>query len=232
MKDQILFCGGSHLAHAKEVIDDSAISKKHEINVDYIITAGARIRNQLVAGEEFTYNKETGISPPALKINSLKSFIPNSYSYIIIIGNYFIPYRLLGYFQNWDNRPMSTEITKEIILNSFTEIPHHSPPYSFQSTFIELLAKHKEGSTLIFVPDPRSTDTKVPPELICMYYECLKNYLGNLGINYVDHICETYSHETGAGLIEYLRNPPNDIIHMNQEYWKKQLAPVFEKLKT
>lgn len=228
MKRKILFCGGSHLAHAKEAIDDSWLSEDKSLALDYVVTAGVGVRKQLLTGEQFKFTKERGMIPLPVKINTMESFFPDNYECIVIVGNYFLPSRLTDYIESWHRLPMTDSIVKEIICHSFYEIPYKSKPFSFKSNFIELLAANTFNSKILFVPDPRVPNIKIPADFSERYYKYLQEHIENLGIHYIPHNKETYSNESGAGLEGYLRNSPSDKIHMNQSYWHKQIAPVLE----
>lgn len=228
MSTKVLFCGGSHLAHAKEIVD-SIDPNSIELESQYVVTAGVGTRKQLLLGKSFEYSELKGVVPPASKLNTLTSFFPDEYQLIVIVGNYFLPTRLSSYIKKWADQPMTGSLLEEIIFNSFSDIPYHSEPYSFRSNFMGLLSGCT-STRVMLIPDPRPVDERIDPEIISRYYKCLSRYSTSLGFEYIEHPSDTVSPITGIGNAKYLRDVGNDRIHMNKEYWSKQMFPVIREM--
>lgn len=228
---KVLFCGGSHLAHAKVVIDKWAVSGEGNIKVEYLVTAGVQVRKWLSSGKQFTYTEEEGVILPSINLNSVKSFFPKEYDYIVIIGNYYLPRRLVDFIKLW-NIPMSDIIEKEIIVNSFSDVPLGGEK-SFKNNLVDIIAEFKGAQTqLLLVPDPRMINTieHLPSHFIEKYYRYLCDYLESKKFKYIPHDLSSIDPNTGSSL-EFFKREIQDSIHMNDEYWELQMRPVLSLLR-
>lgn len=231
MMKKILFCGGSHLAHAKVAIDQWRLNEGKEFNTQYLITAGVQIRNWLCSGKQFSYTIEGGVSLPNINLNSQNYFFPEEYDYIVIIGNYYLPRRLIDFVKLW-NMPMTDAVEKEIITNSFFDVPLGEGK-SFKNNLVDIINQHKGGqSQLLLVPDPRMTSVieRLPIDFIEKYYNYLQEYIENKNLKFIGHDPNTVDPINGSTLTHFSREE-GDSIHMNDEYWKLQMKPVFSYLK-
>ena len=228
---KVLFCGGSHLAHAKTVIDQWAQLGGKDFEIEYLVTAGVQVRKWLTSGKQFTYSGEKGIILPRVNLNTRSAFFPSSYDYVIIIGNYYLPRRLLDFVKLW-RMPMTDTIEKEVIVSSFFDVPL-SAGKSFRNNLVDIIAQHKGSNTeLMLIPDPRMVDVveKLPLDFIERYYTYLSDYLEKKNYKYVPHDIRTINPETGSSL-EHLKRTSDDLIHMSEEYWVQQMQPVLSSLK-
>lgn len=222
---KVLFCGGSHMAHAKHIIDHWSRSQSH-IDVSYHITAGVKIRNWLSLGNEFTFDENSGILFPSNTGNGMASFFPADYDYIVVIGNYFLPRRLLQYTQNW-SMPMTTAIKKKIIKNSFVETPLKNGLH-FRNNLIDIISQYSgENTRLLLSPDPRMITTykSLPVGLIHSYYTYLQEFAEEYGWEYLDQASVTIDPSSGATLGQFQR-AEGDTIHMNDSFWEIQVKHI------
>ena len=201
----ILFCGGSHLAHAKKVIE----KKFRNYDIEFYVTAGPKNRDWSIKGGRYKVNgNEVGgnfVKPDLFKDLS-------KYEYIVFVGQWIQINRYLIFLKK---QMLSKSILSEIFnKNCFINIPGNI--YNEPLEIFPKLAPNK----IILIPDPLVKITRleyITSNYIDYFYRQLHLFCESKSIKIVMPD-KSLLDDIGCVKAEYMRDKKD--IHCTREYWE------------
>jgi hypothetical protein len=126
---RILWCGGSHLGHAKKSILREHTLALADFTPEFAVTAGPKVREWSARGGRYEV-RGTSVRRPSDPYRSnpgefvdLSSYVDLSpYAAIVLIGQYIQPWRIQTSGFDWD-QPMSPALLGEAIEDKIVNLP-------------------------------------------------------------------------------------------------------------
>lgn len=209
----ILWCGGSHLANARNKIDDMFC--QHENS--FLVTAG-KFKDDHMNGKKCSiFAKKFAIKDDVIDLSLFNS--------VVFVGQYVQPLR---YFRG--SMPLSSSLVSAVLDSKYFLVKMRSgrgrnPSTTdwFKNEPLEMIPQNFDG-TCYLLPDPVPVDVnwlQVPLAARKLFFESVKDFCVRNNIIFVPQNLDTLD----VNLVtkkHYLRNAV-DLTHMNDEYWELNL---------
>ena len=216
---KLLWCGGSHLASARSVIDEYF----QDCNNTYYVTAGWRNRRWAVAGGRYS------VSHGRVGGNGWRKNVYydlNDFDKIIYVGHY-VQIQRYYKFDPHKIPPLSRALVNSIHGSEdfLVKLPTKTG-IALLNEPITMFPKYNSGNHIIMV-DPMACYAfiKWMPNWIKQDFLSKANLkLRELGLIPISQSADTFDSEYMLTRSDYLkRSEKGDMLHMNEKYWEIQL---------
>jgi hypothetical protein len=230
MSKKVLWCGGSHLASASNVIKSA--SNQFKIDSSFYITAGGKVASWSIKGGQYKV-----IDPHRLKgyrderLSLSEEVDLSGYDAVVFLGQYVQPSRVFS-DKNFDwNQPLSDLFINDLSRYSFEYAPHPTFNKVVKNEAPKLFKKIcKTDCRFVIFADPfvheNSFDesnseyvNKVPSNIKHIYYQEFCEWYSKLGFKPLIQPNHTFNISSMATKLEYILSHKDDW-HMNEEFWK------------
>ena len=217
---KILWCGGSHLANARNKIKD--IFCQHENS--YLVTAGT-FKDDYINGKKCSvFGKKFAIMDCIIDLSL--------FNLVVFVGQYVQPLR---YFRG--SMPLSSSLVSAVLDPKYVLLTMRSgqgrnPSNTdwFRNEPLEMIPQNFDG-TCYLLPDPVPIDvnwSQVPSAARKLFFDSVTDFCGNNNIICVPQNADTLD----VNLVtkkRYSRHA-GDLTHMNDEYWELNLNDMLDAL--
>ena len=216
---KLLWCGGSHLANAKNVICE----QYQEFDNHFLPTAGPLLQRWGLNGGEYRIDRcKQIISREKIGCLSEVCVDLSAFDRIIFVGQWIVPRRL---FQ--PKVPLSLSLLRNICNSeNFFQLKSFAPNVPLQ-LFPELTSP---ACKTILLPDPYPVEKytyasghfwEIPEHVLDYFYDCVNNACMSLGVEIIEHpistLCKKYAADnkfvrpTRDGRVDH---------HLSDEFWR------------
>ncbi|WP_135506656.1 SGNH/GDSL hydrolase family protein [Roseovarius aestuariivivens] len=227
---KILWCGGSHLANARPLIEEAHdTGALGAFDAEFYVTGGPRNRDWSGAGGRYTVEGSVvsgNAHEPERRIDLA------AFDAAVFIGQYIQPFKaFIG------DVPHSSSVVERTLRELPIEGRFHDPERGIRHRWynepLVLFPPLVSGPTFL-LPDPAPVGKRygdVPQPLKQAYHNRMTDFCAEAGITYVDMPPELFT-EDGRTRRRYAL--PGDALHMNAEYWHvvfdKALLPAMTQI--
>ena len=212
---RILWCGGSHLAHARPHIEASHATALKAYEPDFYVTAGPRNRDWSGTGGRYRVDGAMvsgTANEPARKVDMSANLA------LVFIGQFFQPFKaVLG---DMDHASTVVErVLQDLPMQGYFHDPARNIEQRWYNEPLSLFPPLVPGPTLI-LPDPAPIGMRyaqVPTKLKQRFSDQIRTFCTERGLILID-IPQRLCTSEGTTKAEYAL--PGDVLHMNDSYWK------------